>query len=38
MVDGMIGNETKAEIKEVANNLKIKYNIQNIDSSVMGSL
>jgi murein L,D-transpeptidase YcbB/YkuD len=37
-VDGKIGNETKGEMKEVANGYKIKYNIQNIDSSIMGSL
>lgn len=37
-VDGKIGNETKAEMKEVALNYKLKYNIQNIESDVMGSL
>jgi hypothetical protein len=36
-VDGKIGNETKGEMKEVANGYKIKYNIQNVESGVMGS-
>ena len=36
-VDGKIGNETKGEMKIVANDYKIKYNIQNVESGVMGS-
>ena len=36
-VDGKIGNETKGEMKIVANEYKIKYNIQNVESGVMGS-
>ena len=36
-VDGKIGNETKGEMKIIANEYKIKYNIQNVESGVMGS-